>query len=1093
MKASQEWTPRRFRRYALSFLMLLCCLVSMAQAQTPAAKKTGPFRADRYSRLPDDYTQVGTTQLYYKQTADAIDIIGFYNGYYYSSTFSDNGYSVAMRVGDNDAVNVNCLDSTYNNGITFRASIEQQAELARICYTLTNYTDSDLTVSLGTHADVMIGNNDHAPISRRKDTFGQTYGLTMKDGNGAQLCVLFGSGLVGVTPIDDFWFGYYSTNRGASQMTGDYSPGNYYMVEDGSYDSGMGWCWKNRVVRAGSTVVLSYVIGVGDVNLEPNSTFEVTPDDPDGWNDLSRPHRLTLTGSYESPAGLSGVIDYAVEDSTAWTALTDTINSGDEFTASLVAMFDASKDKHIIYFRTRDLVGNTTMLQPIEYIDVSFHQLAGISDMTFTGDSLYQSGLTCDLDTGLYVVKGYINNLNRGTASFNMEGLFPHSIGRRTYTFAINPQPLDGGLSLADSVVVYSGRPFTPAWTFTSEAYDGKLKADTDYVAIWTDNTLPGIATLTVAGKGNYSDSLTATFFIDKAALSDSLFTLTLPAEDITYDGESHAATFTAINGVGEATFTYSQGTDPASVTPPVEAGDYTVYMTVGEGPLYHGRESRMVGQFSIYEFNAGEWELLQAVLPQLSAMGWTQPWDISQGMKDVASLHGLTIKKGFVTGLDLSGQGLTGSFPYSVFGFTRLRDIDVSDNHLSGDLGSTAEAFVRDNPTALDSVRSVNVSGNQFTGNLGAFAACFQALTALDASGNGFDDISPMIDPRVTKLSIGGQTIADVVPLTVDDIANGTVTASVPRILLYDHVRQAYRDDISLSYATADESWGMTMAYSGGGASVAYLSAQNDYHGASGDTLNVTVNDDPRGGSTFRVTMSFDDGDANFDGDVNVLDLQTQINFAFDDYESMPFNFTAANLWRDSVINVQDVVVITDKLLATTDTAVGSGSADSVSGSKVRRSAAMPQATLYVRDGMVWVDTEKPLAAFELTLRGGRGAKAAEALEQRGFTLRAGSHDGITRVVGYSMTGATLPAGATAICAVGDANIVDAMLADDDAREIVVRTDAGGTVDIGNIGAGDNAEPADGHVYDLQGRRVNGATQKKGVYIRDGRKVVIK
>ena len=53
-----------------------------------------------------------------------------------------------------------------------------------MCYTVTNNNEEDVVVSLGTHADVMIGNNDAAPISRRLDSFEQTYGITMKGANG---------------------------------------------------------------------------------------------------------------------------------------------------------------------------------------------------------------------------------------------------------------------------------------------------------------------------------------------------------------------------------------------------------------------------------------------------------------------------------------------------------------------------------------------------------------------------------------------------------------------------------------------------------------------------------------------------------------------------------------------------------------------------------------------------------------------------------------------------------------------------------------------------------------------------------------------
>ena len=186
--------------------------------------------------------------------------------------------------------------------------------------------------------------------------------------------------------------------------------------------------------------------------------------DQEGWNDLSRPHRLTLTGKYESPAGLDGIIDYAVEDSEDWQALTGTLASGDEFTGSLVATFDVTKSTHKIKFRTRDVVGNTTLLHPIEYKDVSFHNLTGIEDMTYTGDSIFQTNVICDLDAGKYALMAYTNNVNKGTASFNIEGVFPYTIGRKTYTFTINPQELSGDIQIPENTFVYNGQPFTPDW-----------------------------------------------------------------------------------------------------------------------------------------------------------------------------------------------------------------------------------------------------------------------------------------------------------------------------------------------------------------------------------------------------------------------------------------------------------------------------------------------------------------------------------------------------------------------------------------------------------------------------------------------------
>ena len=343
--------------------------------------------------IPSGYLEIENTDLCYNKNAisffneniHSIDIKGQFNGTYYCSTYEDHGYDLAVQVDNNSPTFVDCQTGTTTNGVRVETDVVRQADLARVCYYVTNTNNADVTVSLGIHADVMIGDNDSAPIVRKIDTIGNTYGLALLDGGGAQLCVLFGNGLAGVTGVSDFWFGSWNLNVSSEEMVGNYNQGDSWMVENGGYDSGMGWCWKNRIIPAGATVVFSWLIGVGDVKLEPNSNFEVTPEDPEGWNDLSRLHVLTLEGDYESPAGLAGTIEYAVEDSEEWTPLTEMLESGSTFSGEVRAMFNASLATHTIRFRTVDQVGNTTLLPPIVYPDVSFYTLDGIVDKVYTG------------------------------------------------------------------------------------------------------------------------------------------------------------------------------------------------------------------------------------------------------------------------------------------------------------------------------------------------------------------------------------------------------------------------------------------------------------------------------------------------------------------------------------------------------------------------------------------------------------------------------------------------------------------------------------------------------------------------------------
>lgn len=995
--------------------ILMCCITQGIYAQD-VPKKSSSSRASQYPSLPGGYTQVGTTQLYYRQYSEAIDMIGYFNGYYYSSTFADYGYKLSVKVGNNSAVRVDCLSGTTNNGVTVLPSVVQQGELARICYTVTNNNEEDVVISLGTHADVMIGYNDAAPISRRFDSFDQTYGITMKDGNGAQLCVLFGSGLAGVTAVSDFWFGAYYLNYEPDQMIGNYVAGDCYMWENGSYDSGMGWCWKDRTIQAGTTIVFSYLIGVGEVNLEPNSTFEVTPDDQEGWNDLSRPHRLTLTGTYESPAGLDGIIDYAVEDSEDWQALTGTLASGDEFTESLVATFDVTKSTHKIKFRTRDVVGNTTLLHPIEYKDVSFHDLSGIEDKTYTGDAIFQTNVSCDLNADQYALKAYINNVNKGTASFNIEGVFPYTIGRKTYTFTINPQELSGDITIHENAFVYNGQPFTPDWDFTNEGY-AALVVDQDYTISWSNNTLPGQGQLKVEGINNYCGTISATFDIDKAQLSDDAFTLTLPDQDITYDEKSHGASISSENGVGNATFYYQKQGEEATTNEPSEAGEYNILLEISDGSLYYGRERYSVGSFTIYKFSAEEWVILQTVLPQLSQMGWSQPWDMSQGMNTVSTLSGLTIEKGHVTGLDLSGQELTGGFPYFLLSFPNLHQVNLASNHLSGDIGLGTYAFAQQNPLLTLALEDVDISGNQFTGNIGLFANCFANLTSLDASHNCLEDVYPMIPATVASLDISSQTISRVVPLELSSLSIEDLATKIPSILLYDHANQTFKTDINFLCSTKDNDWSIVLVSKNGQLGMRLASEQNTYYGESGDTLSVTViNDDGKPeGSTFSVSLSFDEGDGNFDGKVDILDLQTTLNYMFGEYNTHIFNYTAANMYKDEMVNVQDIISFVNLLLAQ--------NASHVSTAARRTSEILDEQSdlsLFVEDDDVYINAQQPVSALHIISRG----DIEWDFKRYGFDQSYNANG----VVAYSLGGCTLPLGMLKVGKLnGDAEILKA------------------------------------------------------------------
>lgn len=877
-----------------------------------------------HNEVPDGYTRLGTTDLYYNIKSGrifvgdvqvgSIDLVGKYGSKYYSSTYSDYGYVVAMQVDNGNAVFADCQTGTVLDGVAFSASIEPQGEMAKISYFLTNTTDKDVHVNLGAYDDVYVGDAIDASISIKRTQDLVPYGITLTDHNGAQLCLIFGSGLVGVTGVDDYWFGPFSYNTSAVQMAGNYSTYNdgNYMKENSNYDCGIGWCWKNRLVKAGETTVLSYLIAIGDVKLEPNSSFAVTPDDPDGWNDLSLPHALTLTGEYESPTGQRGWIEYAGEDSEVWTKLTDELDSGSQFTGTATVMFNPEYATHTIRFRTVDAVGNTTMLTPIVYKDVNFNPLEGIEDMTYRfGEPVVQTDLTCALEEGEYAVSGYSGNINAGTASFWHEGVFPYSIGRKKYTFDILPYELSGDLKLDQYELVFNGSNQTPDWTFTDECLHG-LVYDEDYAIEWIDNCYPGDGELRIYGKGNFTSELRADFIIDKAPLGwdhqDSLFGFETPEGDITYDGKPHYAKGETEVGVGEMHFAYIN-TDNMERTeePPVDPGHYVVLMSIDEGEWYYGMSEEDISGFSIYEFDDSDWVAIQYIKEALEAKGLGCGWNISGGITSAPNIPDITVEQGKVVALDLSGKNLKGEFPAEILSLSHLRRLDVSDNSLYGTLDHVA-AFAKANPGTTNSVRTIDISGNAFEGNIGVFASSFPSLTSLNASGNRLKDVYPMIPATVKNLDLSGQRMDLAIDINFSDLAPESLAKQIPTILLYDHEAQDYTRQLNIR-CTAENGWWVYLVLAGKNFYIKDGSFGTSYTGKPGDTLTVeTVNGDGNP-SSFSMRLWFDMGDADFLGGVNLADLQATVLYAFNEYQNRPFNFTAADTFTDDRINVQDVV----------------------------------------------------------------------------------------------------------------------------------------------------------------------------------------
>lgn len=448
------------------------------------------------------------------------------------------------------------------------------------------------------------------------------------------------------------------------------------------------------------------------------------------------------------------------------------------------------------------------------------------------------------------------------------------------------------------------------------------------------------------------------------------------------------------------------------------------------------------------------EWQALKDIYAELgNGEGWNRTWDFETVANSTKLLAGVVTRLGQIVEIDLSNNNLTGTFPVQLLSLSHLEVLSLSSNHLSGNISSVIADYRQQHPTAGATLTHLYISNNEFTGNLGQFAQPLTNLTYLNANVNQLSEVSPMISPDVAYLDLSYQSIDQTIDI---DLRNRTVTealtAQIPSIVTYNHDDQSYADGSSFWCASQDGQWGVYLELWKGEPLQFILDSGwgGVYRGQSGDAVRLTCR---YTNSSFNATLTFSDGDTNFDGQIDVLDLQNTINYIFGDYYGCLFNFTAADLWKDDAVNVQDVVRQVALLLSQdvyddepdSENQLSKQSLHSPNPARSYPRTSVPPtsesaAFLFCHDGQLVLSTSTPVAAFDVTLRGSTSFNVSRTLQQMGFTCTQQPTANGIRLIAYSLAGATLPVGETLIGTTGGEAVVSrAMLSDKQAMPVSV------------------------------------------------------
>lgn len=501
-------------------------------------------------------------------------------------------------------------------------------------------------------------------------------------------------------------------------------------------------------------------------------------------------------------------------------------------------------------------------------------------------------------------------------------------------------------------------------------------------------------------------------------------------------------------------------------------------------------------GFFTGDELAEADFAVLKDIYEKLDNTQWKTSWDLTNNHNPNGKWPGVsTAKRGSetsliygITDIDLSAMGLTGQLPESIFRLKDLKTLNLSYNHISGNAGEIINA-IADNKRAP--LTDLNLRGNEITGDAFAIASALPELTKLNLSYNQLTEVSQVIDKTtLTDLNMEmqfidwytKQPVAAAAEVAQDMTAGVPAAIKLPTTFTYRHSYQDFNRDPSNLYRPYCTN-------------IDYNYWNNTYELAKTDGLwNMDTYDTrmlraPKNQpiayaydwQTVILRFTWEDGDVNADQTVDVTDLQSLVNFAFNDrkYNGELFNFADADCNNDNVVNVSDIVGNVERILAYTP------SSDKGARRIYNKLQENPANVISMEGCDLTLHNTDAVAAMQLTIANAslHDISVNSDLRNR-FTVSMRESDDGVRIVIYSADGHTLQPGNHALlCELPTgATIAYACLSDADAHRLGFTIDSAEATSIEQLSANGNH---DMQVFDLNGRRMaSWQSLPSGVYV---------
>ncbi|SCW29947.1 Glucan-binding domain-containing protein (YG repeat) [Ruminococcaceae bacterium YRB3002] len=287
---------------------------------------------------------------------------------------------------------------------------------------------------------------------------------------------------------------------------------------------------------------------------------------------------FTINAKPISGVTLSSVADQTYSGSAITPAVTvkdgsKTLTKGTDYTVSYSGNTNAGTATVTVTGKG-NYTGTKSTTFAISAKTISGVTIAAISAQAYTGSAITPVITVKDgsktLAKGTDYTVAYSNNVNVGTATVTITGKGNYT-GTKSGTFTIVANTT--GLTISPiSDQTYTGYAVKPAVTVKSGSKT--LVKDTDYTVAYSNNVYVGTATVTVTGKGSYSGTATANFYI----VAKSVSGLTLSQVDsLTYTGSE----ITPFVSVKDGNITIQSGKDyEVSYTNNINVGTATLTVT---------------------------------------------------------------------------------------------------------------------------------------------------------------------------------------------------------------------------------------------------------------------------------------------------------------------------------------------------------------------------------------------------------------------------------------------------------------------------------------------------------------------------------